>query len=98
MERIRLVKALITWDSDPSEYPCNTWLQELIVQYGSTEGKQLSGEAWSVPVRITGLIEGTWETYADVRFLVDDAPWQVLVSGYTFRLWAGTEIATVKVL
>lgn len=98
METIRSVKALITWDSDPSKYPCNTWLLDLIVNYGTLEGKQFTGEAWTVPVKITGLIEGTWDTYADVRFLVDDAPWQELVSGYTFRLWAGREVATVKVL
>lgn len=98
METIRSVKALITWDSDPSKYPCNTWLRDLIINYGSLEGKQFTGEAWTVLVRITGLIEGTWDTYADVRFIVDDAPWQDLVRGYTFRLWAGREVATVKVL
>jgi hypothetical protein len=98
METIRSVKALITWDTDPSKFPCNTWLQDIIVHFGITEGKQLTGEAWTVQVKISGLIEGTWDTYADVQFLVDDAPWQDLISGYTFRLWAGREVATVKVL
>lgn len=98
METIRSVKALITWYRDPSNYPCNIWLQDLIVNYGDLEGKQFTGEAWTVHVRITGPIEGTWDTYADVRFLFDDAPWQDLVSRYTFRLWAGREVATVKVL
>lgn len=98
MESIRFVKALIHWDKDPSKYPCNTWLPDLIVHYGSIEGRQLTGEAWTVPVRITSLIEGTHDTYADVRFLVDDAPWHLLVSGYMFKLWAGKDIASIKVL
>jgi hypothetical protein len=98
MQAIRSVKALITWDKDSSKFPCNIWLQELIVNYGDLEGEQFTGDTWTVPVRITSQIEGTWQTYADVRFLVDDAPWGDLVSGYTFRLWAGREIATVKVL
>jgi hypothetical protein len=34
----------------------------------------------------------------DVCFLVDEAPWNSLVSGYTFSLWAGREIAKVKIL
>ncbi|TXK74636.1 hypothetical protein FU659_28930 [Paenibacillus sp. N3.4] len=88
----------MAWDTDPIKFPCNTWLQDLIVHFGSIEGKQLTGEAWTVLVSITGLIEGMWDTFADVRFLVDDAPWQDLVCGYTFRLWAGREVATVKIL
>jgi len=98
METIRLVNALITWKSDPRNLPYNIWLQDLIVNYGKLECNQFSGEAWTVQVRITDLIEDTWDTYADVRFIVDDAPWQDLISGYTFRLWAGREVATVKVL
>lgn len=94
----RSVNALVQWDKDPSKYPCNIRLPDLIVHYGSIEGKRLTGEAWTVPVRITGYIEGTYDTYADVRFLVDEAPWHLLVSGYEFKLWAGREIATVKVL
>lgn len=98
MGNIRSVHALVQWDTEPIKYPSNIWLPDLIVHFGSIEGNKLTGEAWTVPVRITGFIEGTCDTYADVRFLVDEAPWHLLVSGYEFRLWAGREIATVKVL
>ncbi|MDQ0060207.1 hypothetical protein J2T14_002379 [Paenibacillus harenae] len=78
MGTIHSVNALITWDRDPSSFSCNTWLQDLIVNCGSLEGRQFVGDAWTVQVRITDLIEGTWDTYADIRFIVDDAPWQDL--------------------
>ncbi|MGO4108713.1 hypothetical protein [Paenibacillus sp. YAF4_2] len=98
METIRSVKAIISWDRDPTKYELNIWLRDLIVHFGIIEGRQLMGDAWTVSVRVTGFIEGTWDTYADVGFIVDEAPWHELVSGYTFRLWAGKEIATVKIL
>ncbi|WP_219837591.1 hypothetical protein [Paenibacillus sp. R14(2021)] len=98
MESSRSVKATITWEKDPARFLLNTWITDIIVNYGELKGKHFIGDSWTVPVRITSFVEGTWDTFADVGFLVDEAPWHLLVSGYTFRLWAGKEIATVKIL
>jgi len=98
LESTRSLKSIIAWERDPNNYARNVWLRDLIVYNGEIKGKQFIGDTWTMPVRITGMIEGTWNTYADVCFLVDEAPWHDLVSGYTFRLWAGSEIATVKIL
>lgn len=97
MER-RHCKAIIKWDKDPSRYSMNEWLRDIVVIYGEIIDKKIYGDTWTVPVRITDFIDGTWNTYADVRFLVDEAPWHLLVSGYTFKLWAGRDIATVTIL
>ncbi|MCY9659965.1 hypothetical protein P5G65_16055 [Paenibacillus chondroitinus] len=92
------LRAIITWERDPSNIPKDVWLRDLIVNYGEIIGKTFTGDCWTVPVKVTGFIEGTWDTYADVRFLVEEAPWHLLVGGYCFKLWAGKEIATVRIL
>lgn len=80
MER-RHCKAIIEWHKDPGSYPLNVWLRDIVVIYGEIMDKIIRGDTWTVPVRITAFIEGTWSTYADVGFLVDEAPWHLLVNG-----------------
>lgn len=58
----------------------------------------MQGDTWTVLVRITSQVEGTWDTYADVAFIVDEAPWHLWEPGYSFNLWAGKDVATVHIL
>ncbi|WP_373231485.1 hypothetical protein [Cohnella sp.] len=92
------VKALIKWNKDPSRYADNEWLRDIVANFGGIKDKKFYGDTWTVLVRITKYIEGTWDTYADVAFIVDEAPWQLLVTGYSFNLWAGKDIATVTIV
>lgn len=89
MNDIRHTQALITWHRDPSNFSRNEWIRDIVVNYGDT---------WTVLVRITSQVEGTWDTYADVAFIVDAAPWHLWVPGYSFKLWAGKDVATVHIL
>ncbi|MNF01403.1 hypothetical protein D3C80_2003880 [compost metagenome] len=73
-------------------------MRDLVVNYGESKDKTLYGDTWTVLVRITGHVGDTWNTYADVAFIVDEAPWQLLESGYSFNLWAGKDIAKVSIL
>lgn len=98
MDTNRSVKAIISWELDPSNISKDVWLRDLVVNFGELIGRTFTGDTWTVPVKVTKPIDGTWDTYADVCFLVEEAPWHLLVSGYVFRLWAGKEIATVKIL
>ncbi|WPP39702.1 hypothetical protein SK066_13825 [Paenibacillus hunanensis] len=91
-------KARIEWYNDPSHYLLHTWLRDIVTIDGIVVDRQIIGQTWTVPVRITSFIDDTWGTYADVGFLVDEAPWHLLETGYTFRLWAGKDIATVTML
>lgn len=94
----RPVQALIHWDIDPSRLPLNEWIRDLIVNFGQIKDKTLYGDSWTVLVRITKPMEGTRDTYADVAFIVDEAPWHLLEPGFCFKLWAGKEVATVVIL
>ncbi|MFC0213116.1 hypothetical protein ACFFK0_11735 [Paenibacillus chartarius] len=98
MEDRRSVKARIEWYKDPKNYPMNVWLRDIIVNYGELKDRTFTGQSWTILVRVTGLIENTWNTYADVAFLVDEAPWNLLEEGHTFKLWAGKDIAIVTIL
>jgi len=40
----------------------------------------------------------TWDTYADVAFIMDEAPWHLLEKGYSFNLWAGKDIAVITII
>lgn len=97
MER-RFAKALIKWNKTPVLFPVNEWMREIIVSFGEIHDKTFYGDTWTVLVRITKHIDGTWDTYANVAFIVDEAPWQLLTTGYSFKLWAGKEIATVTIV
>lgn len=97
MER-KYSKALIEWDNNPNQFPVNEWLKDLVMNFGIIDGKVFSGDTWTVLVRITEFIDDTWHTYADVAFIVDEAPWQLLINGYSFKLWHGREVATVRIL
>ncbi|PUA36420.1 hypothetical protein C8Z91_23725 [Paenibacillus elgii] len=94
----RHCNAIIEWDKDPSHYPTNVWLRDIVVIYGEIIDKKIYGNTWTVLVRITQLIDNSWSTYADVAFIVDEAPWHLLEKGYSFKLWAGRDIATVTIL
>lgn len=76
----------------------NEWMRDIVVNYGEIKDKIFYGDTWTVLVRITRHIDGTWDTYADVAFIVDEAPWQLLETGYRFNLWAGRDIATVTIV
>lgn len=98
LEDKRSVRAKIDWFKDPKKYPMNVWLRDIIVNYGELKDMTFTGQSWTVLVRITSHIEDSWSTYADVAFIVDEAPWHLLVKGYSFNLWAGKDIATVTIL
>ncbi|MEW9701958.1 hypothetical protein [Paenibacillus sp. SI8] len=97
MEDRRSAKAKIEWYKDPSRYPLNVWLRDIIVNYGELKDRTFTGQSWTFLVRVTSLVEDSWSIYADVAFIVDEAPWHLLVKGYSFNLWAGREIATVSI-
>lgn len=94
----RCCKAIIQWDKDPTNFSINEWIRDIVVNYGEIKDKKFYGDTWTVLVRITKHIDGTWNTYADVAFIVDEAPWHLLDSGYSFKLWAGRDIATVIII
>lgn len=98
MER-RHCKAIIEWekDKDPSKFPLNEWLRDMVVIFGESVGKIIHGDVWTVLVRVTEVIDDTC-TYADVAFIVDGAPWHLLEPGYRFKLWAGRDIANVTIV
>ncbi|WP_127530106.1 hypothetical protein [Paenibacillus kobensis] len=98
MDNQRFVKAHIHWKKDPSKFPVNQWIRDIVVNYGETKDKTFYGETWTVLVKITRPIDGTWDTYADIAFIVDEAPWQLLETGYSFNLWAGKDIAAVTII
>ena len=98
MDNRRFIKALINWRKDPSKFPVNEWMRDIVVNYGEIRDKTFFGDTWTVLVRITRHIDGTWDTYADVAFIVDEAPWQLLETGYSFNLWAGKDIALATII
>lgn len=98
MDDIRHSQALITWHRDPSKFSRNEWIRDIVVDYEEIIGGGTQGGTWTVLVRITSQVEGTWDTYADVAFIVDEAPWHLWVPGYSFNLWAGKDVATVHIL
>ncbi|MFE6795376.1 hypothetical protein [Paenibacillus chitinolyticus] len=98
MDNRRFIKAFIKWEKDPSQFPASEWMRDIVVNYGEIKDKTFYGDTWTVLVRITRHIEGTWDTYADVAFIVDEAPWKLLETGYSFNLWAGKDIAVVTII
>ncbi|MFC3803832.1 MULTISPECIES: hypothetical protein [unclassified Cohnella] len=98
MER-RHCKAIIEWDKDKdtSKFPLNEWLRDIVVIFGEVVGKVIHGDVWTVLVRVTEVVDDS-HTYADVAFIVDGAPWHLLEPGFSFKLWAGREIAAVTIL
>jgi len=94
----RSCQAIIEWDKDPASFPINEWLQDLVVNFGKIENNKLCGETWTVLVKISSSIGGTWNTYAEVAFIVDEAPWHLLKPGYRFKLWVGKDIAAVNIV
>ncbi|MDG0810360.1 hypothetical protein [Cohnella rhizosphaerae] len=98
MER-RHCKAIIEWDKDkdPSKFSLNEWLRDIVVIFGEVVGKTIHGDAWTVLVRVKEVVDES-HTYADVTFVVDEAPWHLLEPGFSFKLWAGREIAGVTIL
>lgn len=98
MNNRRFKKTLITWKKDPSKLPENEWIRDIVVNYGEIKDKAFYGDTWTVLVRITKHTDGTWDTYADVAFIVDEAPWQLLETGYSFNIWSGKDIAVVTII
>ncbi|MFC5649519.1 hypothetical protein ACFPYJ_10310 [Paenibacillus solisilvae] len=98
MDDSRLAKALIQWDLNPSGFLVKEWLRDIVVNFGQIENKQFYGDTWTVLVRITEFIDDSWLTYADVAFVVDEAPWHLLEKDYSFKLWAGRDIAIVTII
>ncbi|MEO3948074.1 hypothetical protein [Gorillibacterium sp. CAU 1737] len=94
----RHCKAIVKWERDPSQYPVHEWLRDLVVIYGEVIDRRIEGDAWTVLVRITDFADRKWMTYADVAFLVEEAPWYLFETGYAFSLWAGKNIAKVTIL
>ncbi|PWW08731.1 hypothetical protein DFQ01_101457 [Paenibacillus cellulosilyticus] len=94
----RYVKAIISWRRDPSQLPVNEWLRDFIIHMGEIKDRSLQGDTWTVLVRVTGHINETWDTHADVAYLVDEAPWIMLEAGYSFKLWAGKDNADVTII
>lgn len=82
----------------PRRVSSKQWLRDHVVNYGEIKDKTIFGDTWTVLVRITRHIDGTWYTYADVAFIVDEAPWQLLESGYSFNPWARNDIAKVNII
>ncbi|WP_284640783.1 hypothetical protein [Paenibacillus silviterrae] len=85
MER-KSVRAIIQWHQDPSKHPVNEWISDIVVNFGEIQGKKLMGETWTVLVKNTSFIEGTWNTYALVDFIVDEAPSHLLIPDFNFKL------------
>ncbi|MEK8132958.1 hypothetical protein WMW72_34270 [Paenibacillus filicis] len=83
---------------DPSHFPVNEWIKDIVVNIGKSENYRFYGDTWTVLVRVYKLIDNTWNTEADVAFIVDEAPWHLLEQGFSFKLWAGKDIATVTIL
>ncbi|WP_438498376.1 hypothetical protein [Paenibacillus sp. IHBB 3054] len=75
-----------------------SWKPPVSRSYGEIKDRIFYGNTWTVLVRITRHIDGAWDTYADVAFIVDEAPWQLLEAGYSFNLWAGKDIAIVTII
>jgi len=98
MDDRRFVQSYIRWKKDPICFPVNEWIRDLVVIHGEIKDRTIYGDTWTVLVRITKPIDGTWDTYADVAFIVDEAPWQLLETGYNFNLWAGKDIAVVTII
>ncbi|KEQ21672.1 hypothetical protein [Paenibacillus tyrfis] len=94
----RSCKAIIEWDKDPSLFPVNEWLRDIVVNFGKIENNRFYGDTWTVLVKVNKLIDDAWNTEADVAFIVDEAPWHLLEAGFSFNLWAGRDIATVRIL
>jgi len=68
-----------------------------IVRFAESAGASTLGEAWSLVVeKVEALNPYSW--VAEVRFLVDAAPMDLLASGRTFELYEGHKrVATGKV-
>lgn len=98
METRRSVKAIVTWYKDPSRFQVNECLRDIIVNVGELRDGVFYGDSWTVLVRITDFVDGTWDTYSDVAFIVDEAPWHLLEKGYSFKLWHGRDIAKLTIL
>lgn len=49
-------------------------------------------EAWSLVLEFSNLLGGSLDVTADVSFLVDDAPHQLLHSGSKFELFEGRQL------
>ncbi|WP_025681583.1 hypothetical protein [Paenibacillus massiliensis] len=97
----RHMQAMIQWHLDPARFPDGEWMRDMIVMLGDHENRQDGrsvGGSWTVLVRVMERSEGTWDTFGDVAFITDEAPWHLLTPGFTFELWAGRDIATVTVM
>jgi len=97
----RHMPAMIQWHLEPVCFTDGEWLQDIIVKLGDNENNPNSkpvGGSWTVLVRITERSEGTWDTFGDVAFIRDEAPWPLLTAGFTLELWAGRDIATVTIM
>ncbi len=98
MDKRRSAKAIIKWDINPSGFQVNEWIRDIVVIFGEIKGKQIIGDTWTVLVNIKGFIENTWDTNADVAFIVDVAPWHLLIKGFSFKFWNGMDIVTVIII
>jgi len=90
------VKAIIKWDFDPLSLPFHEWIRDLIVITGEIRGREIT-EAWTVLVKVVERIPESWDTYAEVKYITDDAPWHLWHQGYSFKLWNGRDVATVMI-
>lgn len=70
MDDIRHAQALITWYRDPSSFSRDEWIRDIVVHYGEIIDRVMHRDTWTVLFRIISQVEGTWDTYADVAFLL----------------------------
>lgn len=89
-------KALIRWEFDPSPLPLNEWLRDLVVITGEIRGREVT-EAWTVLVKIVDRVPESWNSYAEVKFITESAPWHLWQQGFSFKLWNGKDVATVTI-
>jgi len=91
------VKAIINWEFDPSSLPLHEWLRDLVVITGEIRGREIT-ESWTVLVKVVERIPDSWDTHAEVKFVTEIAPWYLWQHGYSFKLWNGKYVATVRIL
>ncbi|WP_411344320.1 hypothetical protein ACE3MZ_22615 [Paenibacillus sp. WLX1005] len=98
----------IEWNIDPAQLPHRQWFYAVEGEM-VTDRVQIAAEsierrdedeqlhAWDIQLRITGIVEQSWNTYGEMR-LLQQAAFALLEPGASFLLWHGCELAVITVL